>query len=379
MSELNPLTHPDALDKLEALGQEDRRLRQRSQLISGALMLGFGLGLLARRRSNTTQFQGHNVLITGGTRGLGLQMVREFSRRGATVFFCARHADEVDRAEEQLDREGYKNVFGLVADVAHPDGPASAVARIAAMAGPIDILVNNAGTIQVSPFVDSDETAFHECLDVFLHAPLRMSREVLPEMMAAGTGTIVNITSIGGQIPAPHLVPYNCGKAAMVALSEGMSVELDRYGVNVLTVKPGLMRTGSHRNAMFGGHAAQEYEWFSRAAIAPGLAISASSAANSICDAVAGRKRTLALGWEAKLGPLFHALMPELSHSLTSFIEKRLPSAGAEPQPMAMGDLVAPEATPLNAMLERLEKQAMDKHQAARYSVPDRGPQGVTV
>lgn len=370
MSELNPLTHPDAVAKLERLGERERELRAQSQMLSGSLLLGLGLGFMLRRRNRRWQLQGHNVLVTGGTRGLGLQLVREFADRGAQVAFCARTADEVERAEEMLWSEGRRHVKGYVADVTRPDVPATLVAEVSRDHGPTTILVNNAGTIQVTPFVDSDEAMFHDCMDLFLHGPLRLCREVLPDMMAFGKGTIVNITSIGGQIPAPHLLPYNCGKAALVALSEGMSVELDRYGVNVLTVKPGLLATGSHRNAYFGGRAPQEYSWFSRAAIHPALSKSTSAAARQVVDAVWAGRRTLAVGWEAKLGPFFHQAMPELSHYLTSAVEKWLPSAGAEPHPLAMGEIVAPEARPMSSLMKRFEQHAVDKHQAARYTVP---------
>lgn len=368
MSEFNPLVNQSAVPKLEELGRELRRLDRRQQMISGAFLLGVGLGVLFRSRSYHRQFVGQTALVTGGTRGLGLQLVREFADRGAKVVFCARHADEIARAEELLSKEGYSNVRGMVCDLARPDAPSDLIGRIAVEVGPVDILVNNAGTIQVLPFVDSEEKAFHDCLDVFLHAPLRLSKELLPGMLAAGQGTIVNVTSVGGQIPAPHLVPYNCGKAAMVALSEGMSVELDGYGVKVLTVKPGLMRTGSHRNAMFGGHSSQEYAWFSRAALSPGLALSVSSAAKQIVDAVSSGKRTLSLGWEAKWGPLFHQLFPETSLRLTSAIEKMLPDSGGTDDPQ-MGEMIASEAPPLGALMQRLEEQAMAKHQAARYSM----------
>lgn len=379
MSELNPLEHPEAVPKLEALGQKLRRAEGRERALSGAFWLGLGLGLLMRARRNRGQLQGHTALVTGGTRGLGLQLVRELSSRGATVAFCARHADEVERAERLLRQEGHTYVRGYVADVAHPDGPASLASAVARDFGPITILVNNAGIIQVAPFVDSQESSFHDCLDLFVYGPLRLSREVLPDMMAFAQGTIVNIASVGGQIPAPHLVPYNAGKAALTALSEGMSVELDRYGVNVLTVKPSLMRTGSHRNALFGGRSNQEYAWFSKAAIHPALAVSTQSAAEQIVDAVVEGRRTLAVGWEAKLGPLFHTLMPELSHRLTSAVEKWLPSAGAAPHPLEMGEIVAADSDPLGPLMGRLEKTAIERHQSARFASAGQRGNGVRV
>ncbi len=338
----------------------------KNSAIGPAFLLGLGLGMMLRSRSAHRQFQGQTALVTGGSRGLGLQLVRELSRRGARVVFCARHADEVTRAEELLQAEGYQNVHGMVADVSRPDGPHDLVSRISRKIGRLDILINNAGIIQVMPFVHSQEKTFHDCLDTFLYGPLRMTQEVLPGMISAGGGTIVNIASLGGQIPAPHLVAYNAGKAALAALSEGMSVELDRYGINVLTVRPGLLRTGGHRNALFGGNPSQEYAWFSRAAIHPALTVGAGEAARRIADAVLDRRRTLSIGWEAKWAPLFHILFPETSHSLTSAAEKLLPGTGPK-RSVVMGEIVASEAPPLSSLLQRIERQAVKKHQSTRF------------
>lgn len=344
-------------------------------MLGTTFLLGLGVGMSARRRDRVRGFQGRTALVTGGSRGLGLELVRELSHRGARVLFCARTADEVHRAERLLHSEGHHRARGYVADISRPDGPADLWSQIQHETKCADLLVNNAGIIQVMPFVRAQEKSFHDCLDTFLYGPLRMTQEVLGAMISGGGGTVVNIASVGGQIPAPHLIPYNAGKAALVALSEGLSVELDRYGVNVLTVVPGLMRTGSHRNAQFAGDSSKEYAWFSRAALHPALTVPPDRAARQIVDAVSRGKRKLSIGWEAKLAPLFHVLTPELSHRVVSAIEKLLPGTGQD-SVSRQGEIVSGDSPPLSALFQGIERQAIAQYQSARYAVAeeDSGP-----
>src|SRR6185503_4123757 len=108
---------------------------------------------------------------------------------------------------------------------------------------------------------------------------------VLPEMRARREGRIVNITSIGGKISVPHLLPYSASKFALVGLSEGLRAELAKDGIVVTTICPGLMRTGSPRNATFKGQHRAEYAWFSIGDSLPVTAMSADRAARQILTA----------------------------------------------------------------------------------------------
>ena len=108
---------------------------------------------------------------------------------------------------------------------------------------------------------------------------------LLPEMRARRSGRIVNITSIGGKLGIPHLLPYSASKFAAVGFSQGLRAELAGDGIKVVTVCPGLMRTGSPRNAIFRGQHRSEYAWFSISDALPGLSISAESAARRIVAA----------------------------------------------------------------------------------------------
>ena len=153
--------------------------------------------------------------------------------------------------------------------------------------GRIDILINNAGIMVVAPVETLTRADFERVMAVNFWGVLNPTLEVLPGMRARGTGRIVNITSIGGKIAVPHLLPYSCAKFAAVGLSEGLRAELADTGISVTTVVPGLMRTGSHLNAEFGGEQEAEYRWFALGASAPyPMAIGADRAARLIVRAI---------------------------------------------------------------------------------------------
>ena len=115
--------------------------------------------------------------------------------------------------------------------------------------GHIDILVNNAGEIMVSPFENLTTADFERAMAVMFWGTLYTTLAVLPSMKARGQGRIVNVTSIGGKVSVPHLLSYSCAKAAAVAFSNGLRNEVRQFGIDVTTIIPGLMRTGSHVNA----------------------------------------------------------------------------------------------------------------------------------
>ena len=124
-------------------------------------------------------------------------------------------------------------------------------------------------------------------------APARLALAALPVMREKGHGRIVTITSIGGKLSVPHLLPYSTAKFAAVGFSEGLRAELGRGPVTVTTVVPGLMRTGSHLNARFTGRAGQEFTWFSLGASLPLILMDAERAARQIIAAVrAGAQRS---------------------------------------------------------------------------------------
>ena len=296
-------------------------------LVLGTVAAGAAVALLLQRRSGLS-LQRKTVFITGGSRGLGLAMAEEFVRRGAHVAICARDAEELERARQTIEHQTGTSVMTIVCDVSDRDQVESTVQKVRNHFGSIDVLVNNAGVIAVGPIENQTIDDFEEAMNVNFWSQVYATLAVLPAMRDAGEGRIVNITSVGGKVSVPHLLPYCCSKFAAVAFSEGLRAELAKTGVKVVTVAPGLMRTGSHINAEFKGKHSQEFTWFSLSGNNPLTSISVSRAAKQIADATVTGRAELIISWQAELLARFHGLAPGLTAEILGLVNRTLPSAG---------------------------------------------------
>jgi NAD(P)-dependent dehydrogenase (short-subunit alcohol dehydrogenase family) len=250
-----------------------------------------------RRRGH--DLAGEVAIVTGASRGLGLLLARELSRRSCPVVICARDRAELDRAAAEL-RSGGAEVTAVACDVTSPDAPQQLVDTAMQRYGRLDILVSNAGLIRVGPVESTSPADYETAWRTMGLAPIRLALAALPVMRRQGHGRIVTITSIGGKVGVPHLLPYSAAKFAAVGFSEGLRAELGAGEVTVTTVVPGLMRTGSHVQAFFGGRRDQEFTWFSLAAGLPVLSMDAERAARRIVESVRAGKP------EVILTPLGH-------------------------------------------------------------------------
>ncbi|HZM98293.1 MAG TPA: SDR family oxidoreductase [Pyrinomonadaceae bacterium] len=267
------------------------------------------------------------VLITGGSRGLGLVMAREFARHGARLALCARDEEEIERARLDLERFGVE-VMVVRCDVRNRQEVNDMVAAVNARFGNVDVLVNNAGVIQVGPLEVMTEEDFEQAMQAHFWAPLNTIMAVLPSMRQRKSGRIVNITSIGGKVAVPHLVPYSASKFALVGLSKGLRAELMKDGISVTTVCPGLMRTGSPRNAEFKGQHRFEYAWFSISDALPLLTVSAENAARQVVRACKRGQAELVISVPAKIAVLFESLFPEAMYQILGVVNQLLPAPG---------------------------------------------------
>lgn len=286
-----------------------------------------GLAMTKAMQTRAFSLEDKTVFITGGSRGLGFLLAAEFARRGARVAISARDADELAKAAEKL-RAGGNDVFTVEADHALQEEAELAVERVSSQFGSIDVLVNNAGKMTVGPLETMTIDDYRDSLNVHFWGAYFTTMAVLPRMRQARRGRIVNISSIGGKISVPHMVPYSVGKFALTGFSEGLRAELRKDNVLVTTVCPGLMRTGSARNASFKGNNADEYAWFSVSAALPIASIDATGAACAIVDACRRGSAELVLSVPAKVAAAMHGLAPGAFADLMGIANRLLPRAG---------------------------------------------------
>lgn len=295
-------------------------------------LVSIGVGALAaytamKHNRPKYSFAGKIVLITGGSRGLGLVLAREFAKEEAKIVICARDAEELERAQTDLEGHGAE-IYPVVCDVRDEREVQAMVFAVNQHFGQIDVLVNNAGVIQVGPLEVQTKKDFEEAMDIHFWAPFYTMQAVIPEMRQRGEGKIINIASIAGKMAVPHLAPYCASKFALVGLSNAMNVELAKDGISVTTVCPGLMRTGSHINAYFKGKNEQEFALFSIGNALPLTSISAESAAREIVEACREGKSEAILSVQAKLAAAMNAKFPELVSGIAGLVNQILPGAG---------------------------------------------------
>jgi short-subunit dehydrogenase len=354
-------------------GSVARRLIFSGAVVSGAgigigagAVAGLGLAYWGFREVRRFRLNSRVVAITGGSRGLGLAMARAFLRRGAKVALLARDPEALERARQLLAGSG--TVFVRPCDVRDEQQVNEAIRDIRQELGEVDVLVNNAGTITVGPMDTMTADEYREALDVFFWGPLHATLAVLPEMRKRQSGRIVNISSIGGKISIPHLLPYSVGKFALAGLSEGLRAELLKDNVYVTTIYPGLMRTGSPRNAEFKGKHRAEYTWFLLSDSTPGFSVNADRAARQIVKACEYGKTELILTVPAKLAIKAHALFPSLSSAILAAVNRALPEPGDLGQGKAKGAASTTGIT--ESWLSALDERAAKRNNQVRNPLP---------
>jgi NAD(P)-dependent dehydrogenase (short-subunit alcohol dehydrogenase family) len=321
---------------------------------------GAGLLLFARAQPNRRyDFRNKSVLITGGSRGLGLVLARQLAAEGAKVSICARDEAELERAAADLRSRGAE-VFATRCDLRDRDDVERMVASVTSHFGAVDVLINNAGIISVGPFEEMTLEDFKDAMDSNFWSGVYTSLAVLPGMRSRRSGRIVNITSIGGKIAVPHLLPYSASKFAFTGFSRGLRSEVIKHGIVVTTVVPGLMRTGSPRNAQFKGQNKLEHAWFSISDSLPGISMDGNRAARKILDATRHGEVEITLTLPARIASAVDALLPEFSGQLLATANQFLPRPGGIGRRALPGSESTSNASP--SILTRLGDRAAERN-----------------
>jgi len=340
------------------------------QMLTGVAVTTATYVLTSRRRrgADGKRSGGRVVLITGGSRGLGLALAERFAREGSRLVLTARDMEELTEARNRLLKgrvvRSAEDVLLIPADLTDQTQAVNLVEHAIAHFGRIDVLINNAGVIEVGPVEDQPLEAYRRAMATNFFAALYMTQSVLPYMLGRGRGrqaAIVNICSIGGKVAVPHVLPYTASKFALVGFSEGLHAELRHKGVRVTTVCPGLMRTGSHVHAGFVGNRKKEERWFSLAATLPVVTASVKHAANRIYDAVAQGRAEITITPQAWLAARVAALAPETTQRLAGLVNEFV-----LPAPLAL----APRSVPVEKSGSEAEEEDQGKRTMAPWASP---------
>lgn len=184
-----------------------------------ALLGAVSIGRAALKALKRISFKDRVVVITGGSRGLGLAMARQLAEEGAVLALLARNEEELKVACDELRQHTTAEYF--VCDVRSEAQVNSAIAAVLQRFHSIDVLINDAGVIQVGPVEDMTVADFRDTMDNHFFASLYTTMAVLPAMREKHFGRIVNISSVGGKISVPHLLPYSASKSCLAAFHKG--------------------------------------------------------------------------------------------------------------------------------------------------------------
>jgi NAD(P)-dependent dehydrogenase (short-subunit alcohol dehydrogenase family) len=263
------------------------------------------------------------ALVVGGSRGLGLLIAKELLQRGRHVVIAARDAEELGRAVEHLGGSG--RAEARVCDVRDRDAVHRLVEDVEANVGPIETVMTVAGVIHTGPAEAMTYEHFEDAINTMTWGPIHVALSVLPHLRERRAGHIGTVTSIGGMVSPPHLLPYATAKFGAVGFSDGLAAELQGTGVTATTIVPGLMRTGSHERAYFTGNAPHEYAWFATAATLPGVSMDAERAARRMVDAVLAGKPMIVLTPLAWVGARVRGLVPATTTRVMGLANRALP------------------------------------------------------
>ncbi|MBW4650576.1 MAG: SDR family oxidoreductase [Kastovskya adunca ATA6-11-RM4] len=192
------------------------------------------------------------VLITGASQGIGKATALLFAKNGYDVVLAARNPETLDATAQEVRAFG-QAVLAVPTDVSKLEAVQALVERTLAAFGHIDVLVNNAGICMQGPFEETSIEDWQQIIEVNLWAYIYTIKTLLPQFLAQGKGTIINVGSFGGKMPLPYMTPYCTTKYAVTGLTESLRLELEPKGIQVCGVHPGLTKSNFLERTKFIG------------------------------------------------------------------------------------------------------------------------------
>ena len=321
---------PPPLDKP---GLHPKGMRLSSRFSVPALVSLAAASLLYSRRSRASRVRrGQVAVITGGSTGLGLALAHQFGKAGLRLVLAAQDESHLEDARRQLLAKGSvadeDDILLVSCDLSDREQAEGLIQETLRTFGTVDILINNAGIIEVGPAEDQVVETYKRTMEVNFFTALYTTYAALPHLLGRQSGAIVNISSIGGKVAVPHLLPYVAAKFALTGFSEGLHAELRSKGIRVTTVCPGLMRTGGEAHAHFHGQIAKEKAWFQTSARTPILSAGVDRAAREIFQAVQHGRAEITITPQAWMAARFAGLAPESTQALSAMVNAHvLPDA----------------------------------------------------
>lgn len=208
-------------------------------------------------------FEDTTAIVTGGAAGLGLAITEALAARGAKVAIFDIATDEIETQVDRLRREGAK-VAGYVVDVSNRAAVESAVAQVRADLGSVLILINNAGIEQFGKFAEITDEQWDRVMEVNLRGPFICTQAVLPDMLDAQWGRIVNISSSSAQGGQSRMAAYVSSKAGVIGFTKSLALELGREGITVNTIPPGMVVTPMLEKAIAEGRFTASLDHFAK-------------------------------------------------------------------------------------------------------------------
>jgi short-subunit dehydrogenase len=180
---------------------------------------------------------GRVAVVTGCSRGIGVELAAALAREGVHLSISARSGDELEAVRQRIESLGVRAI-ATVGDITDPVHRGELIERTVAELGPIDILVNNAGIEDVRRFEQTSPESLARVIDVNLTAPMLLTREVIPHMLARRQGHVVNISSGAGKLGPPYMSSYAASKHGLVGFTQSLHCEYRGTGVGFSAVCP---------------------------------------------------------------------------------------------------------------------------------------------